>query len=219
MRERETLTSTGSPSRLRAGLVADGLRGRRLARTLERAGVACSAYDSGDAPDGVVVSLSGMQRRERRVLASLRDELDGAVLVVVLPEPDAGAVRLALDAGADAVVAEDEVERCLGPALQAGMSGQLVLPRSFRDRFGRPVLSPREKQVLSLVVMGFANAEIARRLHVAESTVKTHLTSAFAKLGVRSRSGAVALLLDPVQGYGLGVLAISGDGGNGVVED
>ena len=46
---------------------------------------------------------------------------------------------------------------------------------------------------------GLTNRQIGARLYLAESTVKTHLISAFAKLGVRSRKDAVALLLDPAE--------------------
>ena len=73
-------------------------------------------------------------------------------------------------------------------------------------------LSYREKQILGLVVLGFTNREIADKLFLAESTVKTHLSSSFAKLDAHSRSEAAARILDPEAGYGVGILAIAGDG-------
>ncbi len=70
------------------------------------------------------------------------------------------------------------------------------------------MLSIREKQVLGLVTMGLMNSEIAERLFLAESTVKSHLSSAFAKLGVRSRHEAVELVINPDCGLGPGILSL-----------
>ena len=61
-----------------------------------------------------------------------------------------------------------------------------------------------------MVAMGFTNGEIARKLYLAESTVKSHLSSIFEKLGVRSRGEAAELVLDRERGFGTGILAISG---------
>jgi DNA-binding NarL/FixJ family response regulator len=54
-------------------------------------------------------------------------------------------------------------------------------------------LTRREREVAGLVCHGFANKEIARRLGLAEGTVKTHLSKIFEKLGIRRRS---ELILD-----------------------
>jgi DNA-binding NarL/FixJ family response regulator len=70
-------------------------------------------------------------------------------------------------------------------------------------------LSMREKQVLGMLVMGFTNAEIAAKMFLAESTVKSHLSSAYTKLGVRSRKDAASMILDPVAGLGPGILTIT----------
>ena len=60
-----------------------------------------------------------------------------------------------------------------------------------------------------MVVLDFSNAEIAAKLYVSESSVKGHLTSAFTKLGVTSRSAAAELILDSESGLGPGILRIS----------
>jgi DNA-binding CsgD family transcriptional regulator len=57
-------------------------------------------------------------------------------------------------------------------------------------------LTAREAEVSGLVARGATNAEIARRLHLSEATVKTHLTRSFAKLGVRSRTQLAVLVGD-----------------------
>ncbi|WP_017539730.1 response regulator transcription factor, partial [Nocardiopsis halophila] len=54
-------------------------------------------------------------------------------------------------------------------------------------------LSPREREVLALVGQGLSNAEIARRLHLVEDTVKTHVSSVFTRLGVSNRVQAAVL--------------------------
>ena len=118
-------------------------------------------------------------------------------------------LRAVLEAGASGVVLEDEVDAALGPCLEASLAGQVCVPREHASRVEPPALSAREKQVLGLVVMGHTNSEIASRLYLAESTVKSHLSSAFGKLGVRSRNEAVELILDSERGPGMGILGLS----------
>jgi DNA-binding CsgD family transcriptional regulator len=84
-------------------------------------------------------------------------------------------------------------ERRNGSVLTVEATGEFTL--SFQERSSEDVgLTPREREVLGLVAEGLTNAQIARTLWVAESTVAKHLEQAYAKLGVHSRTAAVARL-------------------------
>jgi DNA-binding NarL/FixJ family response regulator len=81
-----------------------------------------------------------------------------------------------------------------------------VVPTALGRHIAPRPLSHREKEILALVVLGLTNGQIASRLFLAESTVKTHISSAFRKLDVRSRAEAAARIQDPEAGYGVGIL-------------
>lgn len=116
--------------------------------------------------------------------------------VVVLDDPRAVDVRRALEEGARGVVARRELATTLEPALAAVRAGLTVVPRDHAKQVVRPALSHRERQVLSLMAEGRTNGEIARALILAESTVKCHVSTAYAKLGVCSRREATALVAE-----------------------
>jgi DNA-binding NarL/FixJ family response regulator len=82
--------------------------------------------------------------------------------------------------------------------VSAAVVGQIAFPHGLQGTVDGPSLTPREKQVLGGVVVGLKNAQIADQLGLAESTVKSHLWSAFAKLGVASRAEPAALIRDRV---------------------
>lgn len=147
-----------------------------------------------------------------RAIARLRDatkRFPDATMVLVTGEWHGGAIRRILATGVSGLVLLDEVASALPSAIEATAAGSLVLPRRLRDDAFVPALSFREKQVLGLVVLGLTNAEISVKLYLTESTVKSHLSSAYRKLGVASRGEATARILDEEEGYGLGILAIS----------
>ena len=140
--------------------------------------------------------------REMAALRRLRRELRDPAIVAVSPMATGTGVRRALDAGADGIVFESELESTLAVAVRAVASGQSVVPRKLRASVERPAFSHRERQVLSFVSRGLTNAQIAEKLFLSESTIKSHLSSAFSKFGVRSRKEAAALFLELEQTSG-----------------
>jgi DNA-binding NarL/FixJ family response regulator len=217
----QKVVGTGSRTPLAVG-VAAGEQGRlRLARAilgdhgLDLVAEAPSLEElaqSGATPD--VVVLEGPARRDQ--IAEARRVFAGAILIVIAREVAPQQLRTALAEGADGIVMTERLEQSLTATIHAAQAGQVAIPYELRASIVRPSLSTREKQVLGLVVMGFTNGEIARKLVLAESTVKSHLSSSFSKLGVRSRNEAAALILDSGSGLGTGILAISGgDESNG----
>ncbi len=136
--------------------------------------------------------------------ADVRRRLPAARIVAVVARGTPSR-RLLLE-GADGVVNDDD-GYAVTAAATAVAAGLVVTPRDGRS--SRNGLTGREKQILAMIVLGFSNRAISQQLHVTESTVKSHLSSAFRKLRVRSRNEAAALLMDAQNGLGLGILALS----------
>jgi DNA-binding NarL/FixJ family response regulator len=170
---------------------------------------------SGSGGLDVVVVLRDERHRghEARDIAEYRPDAR-VVIVSAMSEPVT--IRRSVNDGAAGFVWLHEAEANLAPTIRAVAVGQLVIPFAQRRDSAPQILTTREKQILSLVVMGLRNGEIASKLYLAESTVKSHLSSAFTKLGVASRNEAAALILDPRAGLGVGILTIPTDNGAAV---
>jgi DNA-binding NarL/FixJ family response regulator len=129
-----------------------------------------------------------------------------AVPVVVLTTyADDESVIAALSAGAAGYLTKDASRDDIRRALEAAVAGQSVLDpavqaallKAAQARPGRPAALPdgltdREAEVLGLIAAGESNTEIAARLFIAETTVKTHINRIFAKTGSRDRTQAAA---------------------------
>jgi DNA-binding NarL/FixJ family response regulator len=150
----------------------------------------------------------GAKREEVARLPELRGRHPGPLVAVLREAPGARGAR-AIAARLEGAVMASDLARALLPTLQAVAAGQCVVPRAVRQVVDRPPLSPRERQILAMVVIDFSNAEIARKLFLSESNVKNTLSSAFQKLGVKSRGAAAELILDGESGLGPGILRIS----------
>lgn len=137
-----------------------------------------------------------------------REQPDLRVVVIALPGgPHA---RHAIGYLIDGVVDEELIDTALSPTIATVLAGHAVLPSSRTTELIAPSLSHREKEVLVLAALGLTNAEIAKRLFLAKSTTKSHLTLAFGKLGVSTRSEAAALVLDRETAVGRSLAVLLG---------
>jgi DNA-binding NarL/FixJ family response regulator len=195
------------------GLVAGELRvRRRLATLLDLAGLEV-AGEGADvesliarlgacAPRAIVVAPHDGPSIATEIRA-LRRQLRDVPIVALIPTADEGECRRAISAGADGAVLDRDLDDALVATVRAAAAGQISFPEGLQGAADEPSLTPRERQVLGSVVTGRTNAQIADQLGLAESTVKSHLSSAFAKLGVASRAEAAALIRDQMNGPGL----------------
>jgi DNA-binding NarL/FixJ family response regulator len=127
---------------------------------------------------------------------------DGTQALVLLSEGDHAASKLrSLPLRGWGVVVPDAQPEELGAAVTAAAQGLIVLPRPLTERLlqepaaveelSEPLTS-REREVLELLGRGLSNKLIASELHISEHTVKFHVSSLYAKLGVNNRAEAVS---------------------------
>jgi DNA-binding NarL/FixJ family response regulator len=174
--------------------------------------VGWSVVDEDEAVRDATVLVLGERPPDTEAVKHLREAHPAAHVIAVVPAGwPPGELRKLLRAGADAVLYDVQAEACLPLTVRAVCEGQIVVPRTLRRHVLRQALSHREKQILRLVVRGWTNRQIADEMFLAESTVKTHLSSAFAKLDTHSRAEVTELILDPDEGRGLGILALDAD--------
>jgi DNA-binding NarL/FixJ family response regulator len=200
-----------------ASIVGKGAQRGIAAEILRSHGWETDSYETVDELAGfdweellvVIVELSLLDAAEQ--VKALGPSGARPKTVVVCESIRAGEVRFALAGGVVGILNAGSLASSLVPCVDSVRAGQVSVPRAQARQIEPAALSTREKQILGLVVMGCPNSEIAERLVVAESTVKSHLSSAFGKLGVRSRNEAVDLILDHERGLGMGILGLESE--------
>lgn len=120
-----------------------------------------------------------------------------AVLVFTTYDSDADIVR-SVDAGAMGYLLKDAAPEEIFSAVRGAVQGKSVMSPPVASRLFQQlrnpgeVLTPREAELLSLLIEGLSNKELSQRLFISEATVKTHLAHIYAKLGVETRAAAIA---------------------------
>jgi DNA-binding NarL/FixJ family response regulator len=158
-------------------------------------------------PDVVLMDLRMPEMDGVEAMRQIRPAMPGVKFIILTTYSDDDYIFSGIEAGARAYLLKDAPREDLFKAIRSVYRGesliQPVVASKLLDRFSQlsrrtpsgEELSERELEVLCLMAKGAANKEISAELNIAQSTVKTHITNIFQKLGVNDRTEAVTQAL------------------------
>ena len=158
-------------------------------------------------PDVVLIDLRMPEMDGVEAMRQIKSVMPEVKFIILTTYSDDEYIFSGIEAGARAYLLKDAPREDLFKAIRAVYRGesliQPVVASKLLDRFSElsrrtpsgEELSGRELEILSLMAKGAANKEIGAQLNIAQSTVKTHITNIFQKLGVNDRTEAVTQAL------------------------
>ena len=153
-------------------------------------------------PDVVLMDLVMDQMDGATATHAIRASHPHIQVIVLTSFREEVLVQKALQAGAISYLLKNVSADELAAAIRAAHAGRSTLAPEAAEALIHAATQPpapgfdltaRERDVLELMIKGLSNVEIAERLVVSQSTIKTHVSSILAKLGVTGRTEAVAL--------------------------
>jgi len=154
-------------------------------------------------PDILLLDLSLPRKSGMQALRELSGSNFHGKTIVLTASIDRGQIVEAVQLGARGVVLKDSPHELLFKSIRSVMVGQYWLERSSVSDLAQQLhsltrqpaipgrrafsLTPRESQIITAVVGGYGNKDIAEKLSMSDQTVKNHITAIFDKLGVSSR--------------------------------
>ena len=174
-------------------MVGEASDGREALQVCDRVG-----------PDVILMDLVMPGLDGPATTRALREHCPHVQVIALTSFQDKDLVRQALEAGAISYLLKNVTADELAQAIRAAHAGRSTLaPEALQalmvagGQEAQPEydLTPREREVLALVVQGLSNPEIAARLVVTRSTAKAHVSNILSKLGVSNRAEAISLAL------------------------
>ena len=150
-------------------------------------------------PDVVLIDYIEHPDRALELIRQIKAERESIAVVMLTLAPDPALLDAVFDAGATGAVSKASHPLALATLIRETVEGRVLnlykpvdaIEESKREPVAKDsLLSPRELEVLRLVVSGSTNGEIAQKLWVTEQTVKFHLSNIYRKLGVGNRTEA-----------------------------
>jgi DNA-binding NarL/FixJ family response regulator len=158
-------------------------------------GRAAVALAGAEQPDVAVVDWRMPKVSGAVLLAELRAVAPDTLLVVYTADADEEIARVALSAGAAALVLKEAPLADLARALDAVEAGGSYVDSGVLRAGPSATLTERELAVLALISEGLSHAQIGAQLGIGAETVRTHMKNASTRLGASTRTQAVAAAL------------------------
>lgn len=150
-------------------------------------------------PDLLLLDLRMPKRDGVEVVAAIREEfLTARIIILTTFDTDEDIFR-ALRAGAKGFLLKDATFGEIIESIRAVHAGKTCIPAliagKLAERAAAPELTPRELDVLRLVVQGKSNRDASIALYVSEETIKSHIKNILTKMGVGDRTSAATMAL------------------------
>jgi len=156
-------------------------------------------------PDVVLMDLRMPKLDGIQAIIQIKALYPAIEIVILTTYDDDEYIVQGLRAGARGYLLKDSGRKVLFDAIRAAARGESLLPSAVVDKMVAHLVEPkasqsaklseREQEVLAVLIQGATNKEIALKLHITERTVKAHVTNILNKLGVSSRTEAVAVAM------------------------
>jgi DNA-binding NarL/FixJ family response regulator len=166
-------------------------------------------------PDIVLLGITLTDLNGLHIIPLIKQKSHTTKAIIISGDLEESTIVKALEAGAKGYLPKDSGISCLVNAIEVVQRGELwverklmakyfngaIIDESDRDTKDRQkkikaALTPREQEVLNVLIKGATNKEIAQELFIAEKTVKSHLNSIFKKLDVRRRIEAILYAIE-----------------------